>query len=77
MGKRVIILGGGVSGLTTAWSLGRASSRLNVTLLEGTHRTGGWVHSDRLDNGAVHELGPRSMRVAQKAGKIALAMVLI
>lgn len=38
---------------------------------------GGWVHSYHLDNGAVHGLGSRSMRVAQKVGKIALGMVLM
>ena len=76
MCKKVVIIGGGISGLTAAWYLARGSSRLNVTLLEGSSRIGGWINSDRIAHtGAVHELGPRSMRVAQTAGKIALAMV--
>lgn len=76
MCKKVVVIGGGISGLACAWSLARGSSRLNVVLLEGTSRTGGWVQSDRIAHtGAVHELGPRSLRVAGKSGKIALAVV--
>ena len=78
MKARVVILGGGISGLTSAWSLARSSSRHEVVLLESSHRLGGWINSERTaNNGAVHELGPRSMRVAGNAGKTALAMVII
>jgi oxygen-dependent protoporphyrinogen oxidase len=74
--RNVVILGGGISGLTCAWSLARGSPRLNITLLEGSGRTGGWIQSDRLAHGGgVHELGPRSMRTAHTAGKVSLAML--
>ena len=78
MKAKVVILGGGISGLTSAWSLARSSSRHEVVLLESSHRLGGWINSERTaNNGAVHELGPRSMRVAGNTGKTALAMVII
>lgn len=76
MRQKVVILGGGISGLTSAWSLARNSPQYDILLLEASHRMGGWVHSERMaDTEAVHELGPRSVRVAQTSGKIALAMV--
>ena len=73
--KKVVILGAGISGLTAAWSLARASSKLNIVLLESSGRVGGWIRSERRENGTVHELGPHSMRFAQKPGKVALAFV--
>ncbi|XP_011405872.1 PREDICTED: protoporphyrinogen oxidase-like [Amphimedon queenslandica] len=76
MKQRVVILGGGISGLTSAWSLARSSSKHEIILLESSERLGGWINSERMaNNGAVHELGPRSMRVAGSAGKTALAMM--
>lgn len=75
MGKRVVVLGGGVSGLTAAWSLARASPRLDVVLLESGERTGGWINSKKIENGGIHEVGPRSMRIRDKSGKIALALM--
>lgn len=73
---KVVILGGGISGLTSAWSLARTCPQYDVLLLEASHRLGGWIHSERMaDIGTVHELGPRSLRVAQDAGKATLNMV--
>ena len=78
MKQRVVVLGGGISGLTSAWSLARNSSKHEIILLESSERLGGWINSERTaNNGAVHELGPRSMRVAGSAGKTALAMASI
>ena len=73
--KRIAVLGGGISGLTSAWSLSKSSSKLEVVLLESGSSTGGWIRSLQTPCGSIHEVGPRSMRFRYKAGKVALAMV--
>lgn len=59
--KRVIILGGGVSGLSLAWYLTKYSEHLDIVLLEKSERLGGWVHSERV-NGFLFERGPHTFR---------------
>ncbi len=57
--KRVVIVGGGISGLTAAYYLRRARKDLDLTLLEARERLGGVIttlHSD----GFVVEGGPDS-----------------
>jgi protoporphyrinogen oxidase len=55
MTKKVLILGGGISGLSSAWNLvssplssgiPRHSDNLHVTLLESSSRFGGWVQTE-------------------------------
>ncbi len=75
MKEKVIILGGGVTGLTSAWALARSKPNSQVVLLESQSTPGGWIQSVRCPDGAVHEIGPRSMRFRYRAGKQALAMV--
>lgn len=53
----VIVVGGGLSGLTTAFLLTRRGVR--VALLEAARRPGGVIGSQRRD-GALYELGPNS-----------------
>lgn len=45
---RVIVVGGGVSGLSVAWALSRTPG-FDVTVLESTGRIGGKVHSELVD----------------------------
>ena len=73
---RVFVLGGGVSGLTSAWSLARNNPNLKVVVLESRPTLGGWIRSINSPTGGIHEIGPRSMRFRYKAGKMALAMVI-
>lgn len=63
----VAVIGGGITGLTTAYYLARrlpAASR--VTLYEGADRVGGWIYTEKKeapDGGVVHfEKGPRMLR---------------
>jgi oxygen-dependent protoporphyrinogen oxidase len=69
-----LILGGGISGLVTAWSiLQRArqrGARLTVTILEGSGRVGGNLVTDRVE-GFVVDGGPDSW-VASKPAAAAL-----
>lgn len=72
--KRYVILGGGISGLSSAWKLS-SSIRADVTVIEQNESVGGWVQSKRTDHGSVFELGPRSLRTAGAAGKQALNLI--
>ena len=45
---RVIVVGGGVSGLTVAWALSREPG-FDVTVFEASGRTGGKVHTERVE----------------------------
>jgi oxygen-dependent protoporphyrinogen oxidase len=73
--KKIVVLGGGISGLAAAWRLSHQARGLQVVLLESSDRVGGWMHSVRTKEGAVLELGPRSLRIAGTAGKTTLSLV--
>ena len=45
--------------------------------MEGSNRVGGWMQSVHTEEGAVLELGPRSLRIAGAAGKTTLSLVSI
>lgn len=53
----IVVIGGGISGLATAWWLNNAG--LDVVLLERDSRVGGTIQTVR-DNGWLVELGPNS-----------------
>jgi monoamine oxidase len=53
--RRVVVVGAGFAGLAAAEAL--AVRGFDVVVLEARDRVGGRVHSRRLDNGAVAELG--------------------
>ncbi len=61
MNKSIVVVGGGVTGLTAAYSLIKMSAqkglRLKVHLLEGEHDPGGKICTER-KNGYLLELGP-------------------
>ena len=74
-GRRIVVLGGGISGLAAAWRVATSVQGANVTLLEGGERTGGWIRSYRSSNGAILEAGPRSIRVTGNAAKSTMGLV--
>ncbi len=57
MGARVVVVGGGVSGLTAAYELLRARPEAEVTVLESDERAGGTATSDAVD-GYLVDRGP-------------------
>lgn len=65
---RVLILGGGVSGLSLAWFLSRRAEPLEITLLERQGRLGNWIQTDR-GSGYLFEQGPHGFK-ASRAGAI-------
>ncbi|XP_052055802.1 protoporphyrinogen oxidase isoform X1 [Apodemus sylvaticus] len=75
MGRTVIVLGGGISGLAASYHLIRGSSPPKVVLVEGSKRLGGWIRSVRGSDGAIFELGPRGIRPAGALGARTLLLV--
>ena len=60
--KHIIILGAGISGLSTAWYLSRAREPVDITVIEKSGRAGGWLHTEHMLN--FHfEKGPRTFKV--------------
>lgn len=57
MKKRVCIIGGGLSGLTTAYLL---KDKFDVTLYEANHRFGGYIQTFR-KNGYIVDVGPNTI----------------
>ncbi|POS87814.1 hypothetical protein EPUL_000687, partial [Erysiphe pulchra] len=63
--SHVAVIGGGISGLTTAYYLLRRFQNAKVTLYESTNRLGGWLQSESIDTGygkVLFESGPRTLR---------------
>lgn len=52
---RVIVIGAGLAGMTSAWELSKQGHE--VIVLEARNRVGGRTWSERLDNGAITERG--------------------
>ena len=67
--QRVVIIGGGISGLSAAWALQKAG--VDYVLLEASDRLGGKVLTEQVD-GFVIEAGPDAF-LTQKPGAINLA----
>ncbi|KAI9332669.1 hypothetical protein BDR26DRAFT_1010480 [Obelidium mucronatum] len=71
----MIVVGGGISGLSAAWFLARAlPPTAKVTVLEASGRAGGWIASHQ-KNGILAEAGPRTLRPHGAAGTATLGLV--
>jgi len=64
MSKRVLIVGGGISGLSTAYYLNKAGIR--ATLVEKSPQVGGVIRTT-VQQGCVLEAGPDSYLAAKPA----------
>lgn len=74
----IAVLGGGITGLTTAYLLADTFPNRHITLIESKDTLGGWVCSKEVDvgNGEIlFEQGPRSLRPAPPNGTLALRIV--
>lgn len=73
--SHIVILGGGLTGLSSAFHLSRKFPFASITLLEKEPRFGGWVRSERVrvKNKQGHvasfvlEAGPRTLRPNAKS----------
>ncbi|XP_054167440.1 protoporphyrinogen oxidase-like [Oppia nitens] len=80
--KSVVVLGGGISGLSTAYYLHKFCSQLKtrvplpkIVVVESSSHLGGWLKTCTFDDGVRHELGPKTLRVATNSGYNALSLV--
>ena len=70
--EHVVVLGGGITGLATAFHLSRRIPQAEITLVESQGRIGGWIRSERVEFGLgkghmVLEAGPRTLRPRSQA----------
>ncbi|NGX53978.1 MAG: Protoporphyrinogen oxidase [Chlamydiae bacterium] len=62
MKKHILILGAGISGLSTAWYLHkRFKDDIKLTIVEKSNRVGGWIQTINKE-GFLFERGPRGFR---------------
>lgn len=74
----IAVLGGGITGLASAYYLSRNLLNANITLIEASSRLGGWLHSKSIDidtGKVVFEQGPRNLRPTAPNGLITLDLV--
>jgi len=61
---KIVILGGGISGLSAAWYARKKYPEAKVTLLEKTHRLGGAIQTAK-EGGFLFEKGPRTFQLGK------------
>lgn len=61
---KVLILGGGITGLSAAWFLLRRYPKVKITLLEREDRLGGWIRTSH-EGGFLFEKGPRTFQLGR------------
>lgn len=62
--EQIIILGGGISGLSLAYFLQKKEPEARITLIEKNERLGGWCHSERKQD-FLFEKGPRCFKASR------------
>ncbi|HEY4490947.1 MAG TPA: FAD-dependent oxidoreductase, partial [Acidobacteriota bacterium] len=64
--KRCAIIGGGISGLSTAYFLRKQTTDLSIDVYESQDRLGGVIRTEQIDGVAV-DAGPDSFLTQKKA----------
>lgn len=73
----IAVLGGGITGLATAYFLTQQLPKAKITVYEASDRIGGWLSSKRVEvegGSVLFEAGPRTLRPAQN-GVLAARLV--
>ena len=68
---KVLILGGGITGLSAAWYLLQKHPHAQITLLEKTNRLGGFIQTSR-EGGFLFEKGPRTFPLGRSPHLLSL-----
>ncbi|KAL4229963.1 hypothetical protein ACF0H5_010354 [Mactra antiquata] len=63
-----VVIGGGISGLSSAYYLQKTSHFSKILVLESSNRLGGWMKTVTTPQSAKLEMGPRSVRPVGLAG---------
>ena len=74
----IAVLGGGITGLASAYFLSKDLPNAKITLYEASSRLGGWLHSRSVDIGSgnvIFEQGPRNLRPTIPNGLVTLNLV--
>ncbi|KAL3277919.1 hypothetical protein HHI36_013260 [Cryptolaemus montrouzieri] len=71
----VLVLGGGVSGLSTAYYLTKQIPFSSISLWEASQRTGGWIKSQKNEKGIIFEQAARTLRPRSEAGANTLNLI--
>lgn len=74
----IAVLGGGITGLASAFYLSRSLPNAKITVVEASSRLGGWLNSQSVDVGdgnVVFEQGPRTLRPTIPNGLVTLDLV--
>lgn len=69
-----VVIGGGVSGLSSAFYLQKTSKFAKIIVLESAGRVGGWMKTYNTADGAKMEMGPRTIRPVGPPGLNTLAL---
>ena len=72
--SHVVVLGGGIAGLSAAHTLRNSLRNTKITLLESSSRFGGWLWSERIE-GFLFERGCRGIRPSGPGGQESIAMI--
>ncbi|KNE55293.1 protoporphyrinogen oxidase [Allomyces macrogynus ATCC 38327] len=74
---RIAVVGGGISGLASAYYIKTALPKAKITVLEASPRVGGWIRSTKgQDDGPiVLEEGPRTLRPVGLQGALTLDLI--
>ena len=62
--KKIAIMGGGISGLSSAFYLSRRFPSALITIYEGSSRLGGCIETAKFPNGYKYDLGPKTIRAS-------------
>lgn len=68
---RVLIVGGGITGLSAAWFVRKKHPNAEITLFEKEARLGGWIRT-RSENGYFFEQGPRTFPLSRSPHLLSL-----
>jgi len=77
--ENIAILGGGITGLASAYFLAKGLPSTSITVYEASDRMGGWLQSKHVNVGngkVVFEQGPRTIRPRTPAGLVTLRLVI-
>ncbi|OGN56776.1 MAG: protoporphyrinogen oxidase [Chlamydiae bacterium RIFCSPHIGHO2_12_FULL_44_59] len=68
---KIIVVGGGITGLSAAWVAKKAYPNSDLTLYEKQDRLGGWIQTS-FEGGFLFEKGPRTFQASRSPHLLAL-----